>query len=115
MKWILIFLVVAAGCAAAFIALRAEKPTYTAPVSVKTALASTPASGEVVREFAIEGMCCGSCAPKVYAALAAAPGVREAAVDFETATARAIVPSDADVAALEKAMTFDDYVATARP
>ena len=72
-------------------------------------------AGEVVRVFDVEGMCCGGCAPKVFKALTAQPGVRAAAVDFDSHTARAIVPADADVAALERALTFDDYVAKARP
>jgi copper chaperone CopZ len=57
-------------------------------------------------------MCCAGCRPKVYAALSKIPGVREAAVDVGSATA--IVKKDVDVAALEKALTFDEYVAHAR-
>jgi len=120
MKAPLMFLLVAAAAAAGYIVLRAKAPTYSAPVvaeqeTIPTALLSQPGEGEVVRVFDVEGMCCGGCAPKVFKALTAQAGVRAAAVDYDTHTARAIVPADADVAELERALTFDDYVAKARP
>lgn len=120
MKPVPVLMLVAALAGTVYIVVRAKAPTYTPPALVKpetlpTVLQSQPAPGEVVRVFDVEGMCCGGCAPKVYRALAAAPGVREAAVDFDTNTARAIVASEVEAAALEKAMTFDDYVAKARP
>ena len=68
--------------------------------------------GEVVRELEITGMCCQGCTRKLYAALLAQPGVSRAAVDFEHTRAAAVVPSDFDVGLLEKALTFDKYVAT---
>ncbi len=116
---IVLLLAVALG-ATTYVALRAKSPTYTAPEIVApkalpSVLLSQPAEGEVVRVFDVEGMCCGGCAPKIYAALSGASGVREAAVDFESGTARAIVKSDVEVAALERALTFEDYVAKARP
>lgn len=106
----------AAGTAA--VVFRAKTPTYEAPkveqqATIPTVLASTPAAGEVVREFDVEGMCCGGCAPKIYAAISKAPGVREAAVVLGKATV--ITKSDVDVSALEQAMTFDDYVAHVKP
>lgn len=120
MKAPLIALIVLAAGAAGYIVLRAKAPTYAAPVAaeqetIPRALLSEPATGEVVRVFDVEGMCCGGCAPKVFKALTAQPGVRAAAVDYDSHTARAIVPADADVAALERALTFDEYVAKARP
>ncbi len=120
MKPGIVLLIAAALGGTAYIALRTEAPTYVPPSVVKpatlpTVLTSQPEAGEVVRVFDVEGMCCNGCAPKVHKALAEAPGVREAVVDFDTQTARAIVKADADVASLEKAMTFDDYTAKARP
>lgn len=116
---IVLLLAVALG-GVAYVALRAKAPTYTPPTiappdALPSALLEAPQAGEVVRVFDVEGMCCGGCAPKIYKALAAAPGVRAAAVDFDTATARAIVKADVDVASLERSMTFDDYVAKSRP
>lgn len=113
-------MIIAALGGTAYVALRVKPPTYTPPTvttpeALPSALVSQPAEGEVVRVFDVEGMCCGGCAPKIYKALAAAPGVREAAVDFETNTARAIVASATDVATLERALTFEDYAAKARP
>lgn len=120
MKPGIVVMIVAALAGTTYVVLRTEPPNYTAPEIVKPdalpkALSTQPAAGEVVRVFDVEGMCCGGCAPKIYKVLAATPGVREAAVDFDTNTAMAIVTSDTDVAALEKAMTFEDYVAKARP
>jgi copper chaperone CopZ len=120
MKPGIVLLLAAALGGVTYVALRTEAPTYTpptivAPDALPTALLEEPQAGEVVRVFDVEGMCCGGCAPKIYKALAAAPGVRAAAVDFDSATARAIVKADVDVASLESSMTFDDYVAKSRP
>lgn len=110
----LLALIFVSGGAAAWIALRTPEPTYTAPrADVPAVLASQPQEGEVVRAFDVEGMCCGGCRPKVYDALAAVPGVREAAVEIGRATA--IVDAKVEPAELEKALTFDKYVAHARP
>jgi cation-transporting ATPase V len=52
-------------------------------------------TGDVAKtdvEFTVEGMTCGSCAARVEKALAAQPGVEEAAVNF--ATGRAVVVLD---------------------
>jgi copper chaperone CopZ len=111
-KLLLSLLVLAAGGAAAWIALRTPEPTYQPPREVPSALASQPTEGELVRTLDVEGMCCGSCRPKVYDALAAVPGVREAAV--EVGVAQAIVDAKVEPAELEKALTFDKYVAHAR-
>jgi len=114
-----LLLAVALG-ATIYVALRAEPPSYSAPTiaapkSLPTTLSDQPAAGEVVRVFDVEGMCCGGCAPKIHKALSAAAGVREAAVDFKAGTASAIVKAEVDVAALERALTFEDYAAKARP
>jgi copper chaperone CopZ len=117
-KKLLPILLVLAGAATAYVVFTAKRPTYTPPVagtpdSIPLALASQPAADECVRVLDVEGMCCGGCRPKVYHALTAVPGVREAAV--ELGLAQAIVKRDLDVASLEKALTFEDYVAHARP
>ena len=117
MNKLLIALLLAAGAGAAIVALRSKDPTYVPPQeqvqeTIPSALASQPGAGEVVREFDVEGMCCGGCAPKICAAIRKAPGVREAAVVLGRATV--IARSEVDVAELEKAMTFDDYVAHAK-
>jgi copper chaperone CopZ len=110
---LLLVLLLASGGAAAWIALQTPEPTYSAPrAEVPSALASKPNAGEVVRTLDVEGMCCGSCRPKVYDALSKVPGVREAAVELGVASA--IVDEKVEPAVLEKALTFDDYVAHAR-
>jgi copper chaperone CopZ len=119
-KYALVALLAVAGSAAAFVALRAKEPSYVAPQKVEQAtipfvLASEPAAGETVRVFEVEGMCCGGCRPKVHAAALGVAGVREAAVDQEAGTATLLVSSQVDVAALERALTFDKYEAHARP
>ena len=118
MKKLLPVLLVVAGGAAAYIVVTHKAPTYTAPVAeaqetIPLVLTSRPAAGETVRVFDVEGMCCGGCRPKVFAAVTKVAGVREAAVDVGTATV--IVDEKVDVGALERAMTFEDYVAHARP
>jgi copper chaperone CopZ len=111
-------LLIAAGATAA-VMLKTQDPTYVAPQNAKQettplVLTSQPAAGEVVRVFEVEGMCCGGCRPKVHAAAVAVAGVREAAVDQEAGTATLIVREDVDVAALERALTFDKYESHAR-
>jgi copper chaperone CopZ len=118
-KLLVAFALLAAGSAAAYIALHSKEPTYQAPQKqpqelTPLVLASQPAAGELVRVFEVEGMCCGGCRPKVHAAAVAVPGVREAAVDQEAGTATVIVRADVDVATLERALTFDKYSAHAR-
>lgn len=119
-KLALVALILAAAGAATAIALKTKEPTYVAPQlapkeTTPLVLASQPAAGEVVRVLEVEGMCCGGCRPKVYAAALAVAGVREAAVDQEAGTATVIVRSEVEVAALERALTFDKYEAHARP
>ena len=119
-KYALVALLAVAGSAATVVALRAKAPSYVAPPKVQQAtipfvLASEPAASEIVRVFEIEGMCCGGCRPKVHAAALGVAGVREAAVDQEAGTATLLVGSQVDVAALERALTFDKYEAQARP
>jgi copper chaperone CopZ len=119
-KYALVALLAIAGSAAAFVALRAKEPTYVAPQQAEQAtvpfvIDSQPGVGEIVRVFEVEGMCCGGCRPKVHAAALAVAGVRAAAVDQEAGTATLLVKSDVEVAALERALTFDKYEAHARP
>jgi len=114
MNKILLALLLLAGVAAGAVVWRTKAPSYSAPkaeeqATIPQVLASEPGDGECVRVFRVEGMCCGGCAPKIYEAISKAPGVREAAVVLGKATV--IARKDADVAELEKAMTFDDYVA----
>lgn len=115
MKLLLPILLVAAG-AAAWIAVSSEGPHRTRPDHrpAPATLASAAGPGEVVCNLAVEGMCCNGCAGKLHAAVMQVEGVREAAVDFDTGTVLARVPAGLEVAALEAALTFDKYHATAR-
>jgi copper chaperone CopZ len=65
--------------------------------------------------FDVEGMCCFSCTDKLHTALLAVPGVREAAVNFDTGTVSAIADESVPTEALEAALNFDKYTAKARP
>ncbi|MGH3966487.1 MAG: heavy metal translocating P-type ATPase, partial [Pseudonocardiaceae bacterium] len=70
-----------------------------------TTRSTTPAR---VREFAVGGMTCGSCAARVQKVLGRAPGVTSAEVNFATGTARVVLAeqpaaTEALVAAVEKA------------
>jgi copper chaperone CopZ len=105
------------------IALKASEPDYVPP-SVNTVraeeVAPTKLSGEVpegmlVRTFDIEGMCCTGCTAKLFDALEALPDVAEAAVSFESGTAKAVVSTSTDPALLVTALSFDKYSAALRP
>jgi copper chaperone CopZ len=115
MKLLLPILLLAAG-AAAWIAFSSEGPHRTRPDHrpAPATLASAAGPGEVVRNLAVEGMCCNGCAGKLHTAVMQVEGVREAAVDFDTGTVLARVPEGLEVGALEAALTFDKYHATAR-
>ena len=115
MKLFLPLLFLAAG-AAAWIATSSEAPHRTRPDHrpAPATLASAAGPGEVIRNLAVEGMCCTGCAGKLHTAVMEVDGVREAAVDFDTGTVLARVPEELEVAALEAALTFDKYHATAR-
>lgn len=109
-------LILLAAAAAGYLFATSEAPHRTRPdhEGAPTTLASPAGPGEVVRNLAIEGMCCQGCAGKLHAALLAVDGVREAAVDFDRATALARVDERVDVGVLEAALSFEKYRATAR-
>ena len=60
-------------------------------------------------------MCCTSCSAKLYRALVETEGVRAAAIDPTLGRAEVVVPTGTQSDALARVMTFDKYVATARP
>jgi copper chaperone CopZ len=116
MKLLLVLPLVLAGAVLGWIALSAEEPTYEPPVPgvadvVPTSLSGDVPVGMVVRRFRVTGMCCDGCSGKLYRSLAAVDGVREAAVDFRSATAQAVVPAGADDASLLASLRFDKYAA----
>lgn len=116
---LLMLLLAAAGAAGVWITHdapdRTPAPEAPAPVALAPRdLAGRPAAGERVSTLAVEGMCCQGCGGRLWEALAAQEGVREAAVDFDTATARAIVAVDVDDASLARALTFGKYAAHPR-
>lgn len=119
---VLTVLVLVAGVAAVWLARSTPAPTYKPPTQAPTAFApaptvllSVPGPDEVLLRFEVDGMCCKGCTGKLHKALVDAPGVREAAVDFETAVASVIVRADMGVEALEKTLSFDKYSAKALP
>ena len=122
MKALPLVLLGGAGAALAFIAWRAPAPNYVAPTSAEL-LAHAPApqdlvgevpAGCVVRTFEVQGMCCTGCTGKLYDRLKTAPGVVNAAVNFEKGVAEVVLAKDADVVPIETAMHFDKYVAKLR-
>ena len=121
MKLLTPVLLLACAGALAWIAVRAPEPSYEplpverpAPERVPTALSGVVPAGYVVRTFEVEGMCCQGCPGKLWNSVTDVPGVLEAAVDFESGEAAAVVPTELDVALLEGALTFDEYRAHAR-
>jgi copper chaperone CopZ len=114
-----ILLLVLAGAVLAWIALRAQTPTYVPPVLANEAPAEVPLAiisaipaGHVVHSFDVVGMCCNGCTAKLYQALLDVPDVKQAAVSFDHARAQALVPSDMQVDVLVQALAFDKYTAT---
>lgn len=120
MKTVLALLLVAAGAFAWVLATRGgrsfEAPVPEAPVlPAPSVLVHGAGAGQVERDFDVEGMCCKGCTGKLYASLTAVPGVREAAVDFESASARVVVDETVDPALVLAALNFGKYAATPRP
>jgi copper chaperone CopZ len=101
------------------IAVRAKERTYTVPVHeepqvIPAALVGAVPDGFTKRAFDVDGMCCQGCSAKLHGALLAVDGVRAAAVDPVLHRAEALVRTDVEPANLERALTFDKYVAHAR-
>ena len=112
-------LLVLAGLVLAAIVLRAGEPSYEVrrvremPERTPFALSGTPPAGHVVLSLDVEGMCCDGCSGKLHAAASALDEVVEVAVDPILGRAQVVVPAGFDVARLERALTFDKYVAHA--
>jgi len=117
MRFLPLVLVLVAGAALAWIALRAPAPTYEAPprkqatATVPIAIATTPAAGFAIRAYAVDGMCCEGCAAKLHVALTAVDGVQEAAVDVLTGRAQVLVPESASDEPILSALRFEKYTA----
>lgn len=120
MKPLGIVVLLVAAAATAWIVSTRSGPSYVPPeeapkawAPAPTVLTRGPTADEAVAVLDVEGMCCESCTGKLHARLLEQPGVRLAAVDFETGTAQAVVERGTAAAALAAALTFDKY--TARP
>lgn len=108
-----------AGGALATVAVLAREKTYvapqaSAPVAIPIALSGAASAECDVRTLDVQGICCPGCGSKLYGKLAALEGVREAAVDSLEKRVFALVRRDVPDAALESALTFDEYVAKVR-
>jgi len=107
------------GAVLGLIAWRTKDPTYEAPVvavmpeTVPVALSGDVPAGDVVRAFEVEGICCGGCSGKLYAALEPIDGVDEIAVDTILHRVEVLAREEVDVARLAEALTFDKYTARA--
>jgi copper chaperone CopZ len=117
MKHLGLVLLGAAALVLGTIAWRAHEPSRARLIDeergrdVPAQLSGAVPDGCVVRTLAVEGMCCQSCAPKVYLALAGTAGVREVAVDPILGRAQVVVERALDPARLAAAATFEDYSA----
>jgi copper chaperone CopZ len=115
-KHLILILVVLAGIWLGFVALKADPPTYDgAAGEVPAHLSGELPAGFRVASFEVEGMCCSTCPGKLYASLSGVEGVREAAVDFDTSTAEAVVPEALPDEALLAVLNVDKYTARPRP
>jgi len=106
-----------AGLALAVVALRAKAPTYAVPTraaDIPLRLEGEIPAGYALRTFAVEGICCQSCAGKLEHALRPLDGVARVAVDALTQEVQVLVRAELEPASLAAALTFDKYTATAR-
>lgn len=116
MKLIGPLLLLITGGVLAWIGLRAEDPTYVAPVdespeTVPFELSGAVPKGSTVRAFEVEGICCEGCSGKLYAALDAVEGVHEIAVDTVRNRVEVVADSSLGVADLGATLTFGKYTA----
>ena len=114
MKLLPILLVVAGG-ALGYVALRAPEPTYTAPRQVPRELPEDLPEGTVVRAFDVQGMCCEGCSEKLFAAALEVPGVSGAAVRFEREELRVVCDPATAPDVVARALSFGKYTVAARP
>lgn len=106
-----------AGGVLAFVALRADAPTYEAPVraaDIPLSIRGEIPAGFVVRTFEVEGICCQSCAGKLERALAPLADVERVAVDPLRKEVQVLARVGVASETLVSALTFDKYVARAR-
>lgn len=119
MKSLAALLLIAAGALVWVLATRGGR-TFESPVPepavlpAPTVLVHGAGPGQVERDFDVEGMCCKNCTGKLFASVTALPGVREAAVDFETGLARVVVDAEIDPERVREALSFGKYSATPR-
>jgi copper chaperone CopZ len=120
MKLLLALILLTAGALTWVVATR-PAPTFAAPepapaafAPAPTVLVHGPAPGQIEQDFDVQGMCCKGCTGKLHARLLAVEGVREAAVDFETGSARVVTDADVSTATLVSALSFEKYNATPR-
>ena len=117
MKNLGLVLLVAAGAALAFIAFRAEDPTYVPPRidedrTVPYELPAAVPAGMELFEYEVSGMCCNGCAEKLYARLVDVEAVEAAAVDSVTGVAQVFVSEAGAADAVLATLRWDKYEAT---
>lgn len=119
MKSLAALLLLAAGALAWVLATRGERsferPVEEAPVlPAPTVLVHGAGPGQLEHDFDVAGMCCRNCTGKLFASVSAVPGVREAAVDFESGLAQVVVDAGVDPERVRAALSFGKYSAVPR-
>jgi len=113
-----LLLLLLAALALGLVALNAKEPSYevpTRPQEIPFTLAGEPVpQGFTLRTFAVEAICCQSCAGKLERALAPLDGVERVAVDPVRKEVQVLARAELSREALATALTFDKYVAIAR-
>lgn len=113
-----LLLLIGAGLALGLVAVNAREPTYevpTRPAEIPFTLAGEPVpAGFALRTFAVDAICCQSCAGKLERALAPLDGVERVAVDPVRKEVQVLARAEVSPDELAAALTFDKYVATAR-
>jgi hypothetical protein len=126
MRLVLPVLILAAGGALAWVALRSpQAPEQSVAAGwrenlgeaepVPPRLDGPAADGFVIRTLAVEGMCCRSCPRGLREKLLAVEGVRRAAASLELGEVQAEVPAGLDPALLVAAIASEKYRATPKP
>ena len=83
------------------------------PRQIPATLSGEVPAGYVIRQFDVDGMCCDSCAGKLYRSLASIEGVDKIAIDPLAGRVSTLVPEKLDVDLLSDALNHDKYTARA--
>ncbi len=112
-----------AGVVLAVVALRAPSRDYVPPTQADLeahrpapqALEGAVPEDCVVRRIEVKGMCCLGCTGRLYDHVRNAPGLVDAAVNYERGVAEIVIRKDADPAPIVDAFRFEKFEPVLEP